>query len=156
MSRIAVPVYLPMRKLYNIPGLSDGGCMFLSWSTAWIGGVTLRGFTLFYKWDKKKHCDHTEYHSWPTWEYIGLNRKRTGVPPSSAHTHTQKKGFSKLQLHIKVKCPSCGLCIVESWTIPWSKERYMCTSARKKVRSSSVHLKHSLTHSLSHSRGVRG
>lgn len=59
-----IPAYLPMRKLYNIPGLSDGGCMFLSWSTAWIGGVTLRGFTLFYKWDKEERYDHTEYHSW--------------------------------------------------------------------------------------------
>lgn len=26
--------------------------MFLSWSTAWMGGVTLRGFTL--SWEKKK------------------------------------------------------------------------------------------------------
>lgn len=65
MSRIVIPGYLPMRKLYNIPGLSDGGCMFLSWSTAWIGGVTLRGFTLFYKWDKENHYDLTDrYDSW--------------------------------------------------------------------------------------------
>lgn len=60
LSRILVPAYLPMRMLYNIPGLSDGGWMFLSWSTAWIGGVTLRGFTLFWEWDKAEYNDHTE------------------------------------------------------------------------------------------------
>lgn len=29
-----------------MPGLSDGGCMFLSMSTARTGGVTLSGFSL--------------------------------------------------------------------------------------------------------------
>lgn len=52
-----VSSHLPIRMEYRIPGLSDGGCMFLSWSTAWMGGVTLRGFTLC--WDKKKKT-HTQ------------------------------------------------------------------------------------------------
>lgn len=34
---------------YRIPGLSEGGCMFLSWSTACMGGVTLSGFTLLWR-----------------------------------------------------------------------------------------------------------
>lgn len=47
-------INIPMRMEYKIPGLSDGGCMFLSWSTAWIDGVTLRGFTLFWNQNVQK------------------------------------------------------------------------------------------------------
>lgn len=59
----ALEMYVPMRMEYKIPGLSDGGCMFLSWSTAWIDGVTLRGFTLFWKPNVQKY-------NWQVWYFL--------------------------------------------------------------------------------------
>lgn len=44
----------------------------------------IEGIHLILQMRQRGPLDHTEYHSQPTWEYIRPNRKRTGIPPSSA------------------------------------------------------------------------